>query len=168
MVDKLSVQEELIPEALSRRRELVPFRRSPPANRRLPSIRTTSGHAIKLYRLPVSFRISQYPWPAQSCPVAPPRRRSLSAVARTCRRQGSGDHLVTAPPPSGSSQCRASTPPFRLGAGAPSRHRRQQLAVGQELPWPRPYFDPFNAIVADDLAAAPPVIDCGYMLAGYV
>jgi hypothetical protein len=140
MVDKLSVQEELIPEALSRRRELVPFRRSPPANRRLPSIRTTSGHAIKLYRLPVSFRISQYPWPAQSCPVAPPRRHSLSAVARTCRRQGSGDHLVTAPPPLGSLWRRGSNQSLYACAGTPCRRRQSQLAAGQELPLPRFLF----------------------------
>nr|XP_051212090.1 uncharacterized protein LOC127329646 [Lolium perenne] len=58
MVDKLSVQEESIPDALSRWRELVPFRRSPPANRRLPSIRTTSGHAVKPYSLLIDSTLS--------------------------------------------------------------------------------------------------------------
>jgi hypothetical protein len=97
----------------------------------LPSIRTTSGHAIKLYRLPVSSRISQYPWPAQSCPVAPPRCRSLPAAARTCRRQGSGDHLVTAPPPIRLPwRARSNAHPRDL-AGTWKRRRRRQLAAGR-------------------------------------
>jgi hypothetical protein len=98
--------------------------------RRLSSI----GLAIKLYRLPVSSRISQYPWPAQSCPVTPPRRRSLSAAARTCCRQGSGDHLVTAPPPYGSAHRPASIQLTRAPAGVAQRRRPSSLPAGHREP----------------------------------
>jgi hypothetical protein len=59
VIDKPTVQEELSQGALNRRRTVVPFRRSPPANRRSPSITTISGHTIKPYVLLVSLRISQ-------------------------------------------------------------------------------------------------------------
>jgi hypothetical protein len=92
VVDSLLLHKESNREAPSRRWELVPFRRSPPANRRSPSIETTSGHAVKLNTTTVSSRTSWTPYCVNSSPVA-----CLSPCDRVRRRSTSPSDKLRQP-----------------------------------------------------------------------